>query len=205
MALLHKATLSPTKLEQISAWLPGREWADGAGEPRILATYRFDDPADEVGLEGFVLDTEKGVLHVPLTYRAAPLEGAEEHLVGSCEHSVLGTRWVYDACADPVWVSEAARTILTGATGVDSYMEVDGRMERRDPTMTVHGTGDPEMAVPSPGSLRVRDDGPATSVDAETLQLVVVRGVGYEPPTPLALNGRWDGADTAVLAGLRTS
>jgi len=205
MALLHKATLSPTKLEMISAWLPGRDWAEGAGETRILASYRFDDPADEVGLEGFVVETDAGVLHVPLTYRGAPLEGADEHLVATCEHSVLGTRWVYDACADPVWVAEAARTILTGATGVDSFIEVDGRVERREPTMSVHGTGDPETPVPAPGSLGLREEGPATAVDAETLQLVVVRHIGYEPPTPLALTGRWADADTAVLAGLRRS
>ena len=205
MALLHRATLSPTKLELISSWLPSRGWAEGAGEPRALGTYRFDDPADEVGLEGFVLETGAGVLHVPLTYRGAPRVGAEEHLVGTCEHSVLGTRWVYDACADPVWVAEAARAILTGATGVDSFFEVDGRVARREPTMTVLGSGDPETPVPALGTLTLSEDDAATTVDAGSLELVVVRRVGEEPPTPLALTGRWPDADTAVLAGLRTT
>jgi hypothetical protein len=204
MALLHKATLTPTKLELISTWLAGRGWAEGAGDPRILGTYRFDDPADEVGLEGFVLTTDVGVLHAPLTYRGAPLEGSDEHLVGTCEHSVLGPRWVYDACADPAWVAEAARTILTGGTGVDSFIEVDGRMERREPSMTVLGSGDPETPVPPLGPLTLREDGPVTTVHAGSLELAVVRRIGEEPPTPLALTGRWADADTAVLAGLRT-
>jgi len=118
---------------------------------------------------------------------------------------VLGTRWVYDACADPVWVAEAARAILTGATGVDSFFEVDGRVERREPTMTVLGSGDPETPVPALGTLTLTEDGAATTVDAGSLELVVVRRVGEEPPTPLALTGRWPDADTAVLAGLRTT
>jgi len=33
---------------------------------------------------------------VPLTYRGAPLDGAEDALVGTTEHGVLGRRWVYD-------------------------------------------------------------------------------------------------------------
>jgi hypothetical protein len=198
MALLHRATLSPTKLE-----LP---WAGYAEGPRVLGSYRFDDPAGEVGLEGFVVDAGDGVtLHVPLTYRAAPLEDAEAHLVATAEHSVLGTRWVYDACADPVWVAEAARTILTGDTGVDSFIELDGSLERREPTMTVRGSGDPETPVPTLGALSLHDDGPMTVVEAGVLELVVVRRIGEEPATPLALTGQWADADTAVLAGLRTT
>lgn len=204
MALLHRATMSPTKLELISGWLPSRPWAEDAGEPRVLGSYRFDDPDGEVGLEGFVLQTGAGVLHVPLTYRAAALDGAEAHLLGTTEHSVLGPRWVYDACADPVWVAEAARTILTGGTGVDSFIEVAGRMERREPTMTVLGSGDPGTPVPALGALGSSDTADATTVDAGAVELAVVRRIGEEPPTPLALTGTWADADTAVLAGLRT-
>ncbi|MEI2826114.1 MAG: hypothetical protein V9F04_06650 [Dermatophilaceae bacterium] len=48
----------------------------------------------------------------PLTYRSAPLAGADRALVGTIEHSVLGTRWVYDAPHDPAYVAELLRTIV---------------------------------------------------------------------------------------------
>ncbi len=52
MALIHHATLRPTKLQLLSDWLPTRSWYDGPkGEVERVATYRFDDPAGAVGLE----------------------------------------------------------------------------------------------------------------------------------------------------------
>src|SRR6476619_4019537 len=108
--LFHHATLTPGKLELLRGWLPGKGWAAGAGRVRQLGSYRFDDPEGQVGLEAFLLQTEDdGVLHVPLSYRAAPLDGAGDDLVGTTEHSALGTRWVYDGCADPVWATALAR------------------------------------------------------------------------------------------------
>src|SRR5438270_5818036 len=99
MALIYKATLNPSKLSLLAAWLPGRPWFPGDTDVQQLGAYRFDDPAGEVGIESFLLQTGDGsVVHVPLTYRGAPLAQAEEFLVGTTEHSVLGTRWVYDGC-----------------------------------------------------------------------------------------------------------
>ena len=52
MALMYQATLRPTKLELLAAWLPGRSWYGGpVGEVRRVATFRFDDPAGSVGME----------------------------------------------------------------------------------------------------------------------------------------------------------
>ncbi|MER7173872.1 maltokinase N-terminal cap-like domain-containing protein [Streptomyces mesophilus] len=53
---------------------------------------------------------------VPMTYRGAPLQGAEEALIGTTEHGVLGKRWVYDGCHDPVLVGELAALIDGRAT-----------------------------------------------------------------------------------------
>ena len=42
-------------------------------------------------MEGILLRTAAGdVVHVPLTYRAAPLDGAEDYLLG--HHRALGAR-----------------------------------------------------------------------------------------------------------------
>ena len=46
------------------------------------------------------------VYQVPMTYRGMPLDGADAFLIGTTDHSVLGRRWVYDACGDPVFAAD---------------------------------------------------------------------------------------------------
>ncbi|MFE4051698.1 1,4-alpha-glucan branching protein [Streptomyces sp. YIM B13518] len=118
MAVIHRTTLQPTKLELLTAWLPSRPWYHGgAGGPRLARAggFRLDDPKGEVGIEFMVVTDSSGAgpaaYLVPLTYRGAPLDGAEHALVGTTEHGVLGRRWVYDACHDPVAVAELAALI----------------------------------------------------------------------------------------------
>ncbi|MDF3145707.1 MULTISPECIES: 1,4-alpha-glucan branching protein [unclassified Streptomyces] len=112
MAIIHRTTLTPTKLELLTTWLPSRPWYGGADEPRLAKAggFRLDDPRGEVGIEFMVVTDAAGaepVSHlVPLTYRGAPLDGAEHALVGTMEHGVLGHRWAYDGCHDPVLVAQ---------------------------------------------------------------------------------------------------
>src|ERR1700749_423353 len=115
MALVHHATLSPTKQELVAAWLPTRNWGGRRTIQDKLAEYRFDDPDGEVGIETILFRCDDGTLvQVPLTHRAAPLDGADDLLVGTADHSFLGPRWVYDGCGDPVWARALATAILTG-------------------------------------------------------------------------------------------
>jgi Maltokinase N-terminal cap domain len=182
MARLHHASLTPSKSELLAAWLPSRPWAADLPGLKPFASYRLDDPDGEVGLEGILLSSDAGeVVHVPLTYRAAPLEGAEAHLVGTTEHAALGTRWVYDATGDPVWRATLAATILAGGTGAEEYYEVDGRRETREPTVQVAGSGATTASAPG---------------DAE---VVVVRRVGEEVDAGSVLAGSWEGG-SGVLA-----
>lgn len=53
MALLHRANLNPTKLELLGPWLATRSWYQGPVRTELLRTrsFRFDDPAGEVGIE----------------------------------------------------------------------------------------------------------------------------------------------------------
>ncbi|MEV7687883.1 maltokinase N-terminal cap-like domain-containing protein [Streptomyces bungoensis] len=113
MAVIHRTTLTPTKLELLTAWLPTRPWYRGGADAPVLEKsggFRLDDPEGEVGIEFMVAtDTsapEPTTYLLPLTYRGAPLAGAERALVGTAEHGVLGKRWVYDGCHDPVLVTE---------------------------------------------------------------------------------------------------
>lgn len=142
MAIIHPADIRPTKLELIRDWLPGQQWYDGESPVRLEAVgaYRFDDPDGEVGIETHLVRTGEGdLVQVPLTYRGAPLAGGDATLVGMMEHSVLGTRWVYDGCGDPVYVTALAAAVLEGVPQAAEIHAESG--ERREPTVLVSGTG----------------------------------------------------------------
>lgn len=204
MALIHTATLNPPKLTLLTAWLPSRPWFTGQDDVRRVGAYRFDDPAGDVGLEALLLQAGDGpVLHVPLTYRGAPLADAHEFLIGTMEHSVLGTRWVYDGCADPVWVTALATTVLTGGTQAEELVDENGRLAPRKPTATVLGSGTPGTQVPQINAVTCHDQGPTTLVQAGAVELVVVRVVGADAATPHVLTGSWANGGPAVLAGVR--
>jgi hypothetical protein len=204
MALLHQATLTPSKRELIDGWLPGRSWVPRDIELTSVGAYRFDDPAGEVGLEGFLLGAPDGtVLHVPLTYRGAPLGGADDFLVGTADHSVLGKRWVYDACGDPVWADTLVHAVLNGGTEADLLIEIDGVMQERDKSVRVHGTGSEGIDGPVITEVSARDEADTTLVQAGPFDLVVVRRVGAEVTGDETLVGSWEGVGSAVLAGVR--
>ncbi|HEY5185165.1 MAG TPA: hypothetical protein VIM19_09760 [Actinomycetes bacterium] len=205
MALIHRATLSPSKLELLTGWLPSREWFTGEAAVRQLGSYRFDDPDGEVGMEGFLLQGPDGsVLHVPLTYRGAPLAHAEDFLVGTMEHSVLGTRSVYDGCGDPVWVTALLTAVLTGGTQAEEFVDMDGHLEPRAATATVVGSGTPGMHVGPVGAVSCLDEGRTTMVRTDGFELVVVRAVGAEVSGEQTLTGSWGDGGPAVLAGVRS-
>jgi hypothetical protein len=175
MAIIHRATLRPSKLELVAGWLPGRPWgASGAGLEQVAA-YRFDDPAGEVGTETFVLRAGDSLLQVPSTYRGTPVAEQEEHLVGTTEHSVLGRRWVYDGCADPVYLAALAAAVLTGSPQAEEYVEVEGRQDRRDPTARVTGSGSAGAPVGPLGPPAATETADATNVRAGELELVARR------------------------------
>ena len=62
MALLHGgASLVPSKLELLAAWLPSRPWFTGdASALEAVGSYRFDDPDGEVGMETHLVRAGEG-------------------------------------------------------------------------------------------------------------------------------------------------
>jgi hypothetical protein len=202
MALVHHATLTPTKQELVAGWMPTRPWSGGRTIADKLAEYRFDDPDGEVGVETILFRCDDGsVVQVPLTYRGAPLVGGDDFLIGTSDHSYLGPRWVYDGCGDPVWAQTLATAILTGGTQAQMYFEEENG-ERVDvpPRLQVRGTGSDDSAVPSITAVEsAADDGALTVVRTDAVELTVPRIVGTpvqgdetlvgqlpDGPTPLA-------------------
>jgi len=85
---------------------------------------------------------------------------------------VLGTRWIYDACSDAVYVSELVRVILTGASQVALMVQTpDGPVERKS-TVHVQGTGSDE-ALKSPIT-KVTPERVGTTTRIDTGDYVVV-------------------------------
>lgn len=207
MAILHKATLTPTKLELIGQFLPRQPWFPAAGSTagsvELLGAYRFDDPAGDVGLETHLVSVNGVVYQVPLSYRGAELPGAEAWLAGTMDHSVLGPRWVYDACADPVYAAALANVILLGQDGAEQFVQADGKLEPRPSTAAVKGSGIPDGGIPalgpsfSPGAPTTADA--VTVIDAGVLQLHVFRVLDFAAaPANPGLNGTWQGQETPV-------
>ncbi|MFZ2014951.1 MAG: hypothetical protein WAV00_14105 [Nocardioides sp.] len=202
MALVYRATLDPSKQELVEAWLPSQPWAAGRAIAEKVAEYRFDDPEGEVGVETILWALDDGtVIQTPLTYRAAVLDGAEASFVGTTEHSVLGSRWVYDGCGDPVWAATLATAILTGASQAQMVIEHDGELVDVPPRMQVRGSG----AAPFGHSVTpidsVSTEGDMTVVHSDGVELRLPRVVGTPVTGDATLT--WLDRDGTTLAALR--
>lgn len=203
MALLHQATITPTKDHIVGPWLETQPWWDGVAERGPVGTFRFDDPAGEVGMECFLFGSPSdSTLFVPVTYRGAPLVGAEAQLLGIMEHSVLGNRWVYDGCGDPVFVATLVEVIRSAGTNAELEVQMsNGSVQSREPTSRVRGSGAEEIAVPSPDDLpTTRDDESTTVITAGGLTVAIARRVGAELPDGPTLTATFEGGDGLVLA-----
>jgi hypothetical protein len=204
MAFVYpQATLTPSKKELMDGWLPSRPWFDGGLDRKPVGSFRFDDPHGEIGLEGFLIGAEGLPTYLlPLSYRGAELEGAEEHLVGTSEHSELGPRWIYDGCADPVFMRELVRAVLTGGTGADYEYDIGDGPESRPTSAQVRGSGTAE-SVPEVDAVGCHDEGPLTIVNAGPLEIVVARIVGTYVEAAETLSVTWKGGNDVVVAGVR--
>lgn len=138
-AKVHRtATLNPSKLELLSGWLPSQPWFDGdPADLERVAFFRFVDPDGEVGLDSMLIASAGTIYHVPVTWRDEPLD--EGDLIGTLEHSALGTRYGYSAPTDPVYVAELVRVIREGDT--ESEIQDVDATDPFPPNITVEGSG----------------------------------------------------------------
>jgi hypothetical protein len=205
MARLHAATLTPTKPELLSAWVPAQTWGPGPDSAvEVLGAFRFDDPEGQVGLETHLVRSAGEVFQVPLTYRNGPLAGADAALVGTIEHSALGTRWVYDGLRDPCFVMMLAAVAMTGQGQSVGMAEVEGRWYVAPSPVHIEGGGWTTGAAVDGFDL-VSDADDQAVLRNETFELVVHRRPVVAPRPPMGLTARWDGQDEPVLlAQVRT-
>jgi hypothetical protein len=164
MAFVHRTTLTPSKLELLTGWLPRQPWYRGGPAPELtkVGGFRLDDPDGAVGIEFMAVSDGAGghpvTYHVPMTYRGAPLDGGAA-LIGTAEHGVLGHRWIYDGATDPLLLGQLA-ALLRGRAEPQAQSVSD----TPDPTVTRFLAGDPSTELAVDVERVLRDGEPPTGV-----------------------------------------
>ncbi len=181
VAVIHRTTLVPGKLELLGSWLPQQPWYAGNGRPELAKAggYRLDDPAGEVGIEFMIVTDESApdvhCYQAALTYRAAPLAGADHALIGTSEHGVLGTRWVYDGVHDPV-LGNSLLDLLQRRVEPQAQSESN----TTDPSILVQPMPGPALvATGPPAAVSIR-----TSADRRTTADIAMTVAGVDGRDP---------------------
>ena len=152
MAIFHRATITPTKEALIAAWAPTQPWGPSPDVPiDVIGSFRFDDPDGRVGMETHLVNAGAMLLQVPLTYRDEPLAGSDDAFITEMEHSVLGTRWVYDGLGDPRYVVMLAAVAMTGQGEALGMAVYDGRWYIAPSNVRIRGGGWTSERVPVDG------------------------------------------------------
>jgi hypothetical protein len=128
-------------------------------------------------------------------------------LIATTQHSVLGERWVYDACGDPVYVKALATAVLSGGMQAEIEVVTDGGQERREATTRVSGSGSPDTAIPAITSVSFSNEGTTTIISAGQLELTVVRVIDSDRENGLRgdtdrLVGTWPAHGVPALLAL---
>jgi hypothetical protein len=205
MALFHLATITPTKAELIAEWAPTRPWGPRPDVPiEVIGSYRFDDPDGRVGMETHLVADGATLLQVPLTYRDEPLPGAEDALIVEMQHSVLGTRWVYDGLRDPRLVVMLAAVAMTGQGEALGMAVYDGRWYIAPSNVRIQGGGWTQERVPVDGFDVAQEDAASVVLRNDRFELTVFRRPAAGPRPAIGLTATWDGQpDPVVLAEVR--
>jgi hypothetical protein len=202
MARFHIAKITPTKAELIAKWAPSRPWGFAPDVPiELIGSYRFDDPDGRVGMETSFVTAGGTLLQVPLTYRDAPLEGADDALIVEMQHSVLGTRWVYDGLRDPRFVIMLAAVAMTGQGEALGMAVHQDRWYIAPSNVRIRGGGWTQGPVPVDGFEVGHDDESGTVLRNDRFELTVFRRPVSAPRPPIGLTATWDAQpDPVVLA-----
>ncbi len=205
MGTFHVATITPTKAELIAEWAPTQSWCPTTDVPlEVIGSYRIDDPEGAVGMEVHLVTAGADLLQVPLTYRGAPLGGADDALIVQMQHSVLGPRWVYDGLGDPLFTTMLAAVAMTGQGEALGMAQFDGRWIVAPSNVRIQGGGWGIERVPVDGFELARHDGTSAVLHNDRLELVVHRRPVAGPRPAIGLTATWDGlAAPVVVAEVR--
>jgi hypothetical protein len=206
MGIFHVATLTPTKADLVTSWIPTQPWGPSPETPvEVIGAFRFEDPNGQVGMETHIVNAGGTLTQVPLTYRDAPLEGCEDALVTEMEHSALGTRWVYDGLRDDLFVIMLAGVALTGQGEALGMIMVDGRWNIAPAGVRIRGGGWTPERVPVDG-FKLESDSKSTDVlfRSDRFELKFFRHPAERPRPAIGLTATWEAhPNPVVLAEIR--
>jgi hypothetical protein len=205
MAIFHRATVTPTKAELIAEWAPTQTWGPSPADPiDVIGSYRFDDPDGRVGMETHLVAGGGKLMQIPLTYRDAPLEVAEDALITEMQHSVLGPRWVYDGLRDARLVVMLAAVTMTGQGEALGMAVYDGRWYIAPTNVRIQGGGWTQERVPVDGFELDYDEAHASVLHNDRFELTMFRHPVPGPRPAIGLTATWDDqVDAVVLAEVR--
>jgi hypothetical protein len=200
MAIFHRATVTPTKAELIAEWAPTQTWGPSPADPiDVIGSYRFDDPDGRVGMETHLITGGGKLMQIPLTYRDAPLEGAEDALITEMQHSVLGPRWVYDGLRDARLVVMLAAVTMTGQGEALGMAVYDGRWYIAPTNVRIQGGGWTQERVPVDGFELDSDEAHASVLHNDRFELTMFRHPVPGPRPAIGLTATWDDQVGAVV------
>jgi hypothetical protein len=200
MAIFHRATITPTKAELIETWAPTRPWGPATSEKiDLLGSYRFDDPEGRVGMETFLATAGGALYQIPLTYRDEPLDDASGAFITEMQHSVLGTRWVYDGLLDSRFVIMLAGVTMTGQGEALGMAEYEGRWYIAPTNVRVRGGGWTQERVPVDGFRIVSEEARVSVLRNDRFELIFYRRPASGPRPLIGLTATWDADGGPVI------
>jgi hypothetical protein len=155
-------------------------------------------------MEVHLVTSGEMIVQVPLTYRDEPMVGAEDALITEMEHSVLGTRWVYDGLRDPRLVVMLAAVTMTGQGEALGMVEYDGRWHIAPTNVRIEGGGWGLERVPVDGFELERDEPTGSVLTNDRFELTVFRRPEPGSRPAISLTATWPGQSApVVLAAIR--
>lgn len=117
------------------------------------------------------------------------------------QHSVLGTRWVYDGLLDPRFVLMLAGVAMTGQGEALGMAVYEGRWYIAPSNVRIHGGGWSNERVPVDGFQLVSDEASASVLRNDRFELTFYRRPVRGPRPSIGLTATWDTeGDGAILA-----
>ncbi len=189
--------MPPARLSALGEWMATQRWYAGKGHvPRLtqVGGWRYADPQGQARVEALLVRDDAAstpvLYHVPLTYREAPLAGADAALVpGVGEAAGPGWRG-YDGPHDPAYVRALLGELSTGAPALVTS-SVLGRQQSH--TSVVCSLEDTEPVL-----VKVfRTVSPGPNPDVELPAALFAAGFRELPRPRGSVEASWDPAPTA--------
>lgn len=124
---------------------------------------------------------------------------ADDALITEMEHSVLGTRWVYDGLRDPRFVVMLAGVAMTGQGEALGMVQYDGRWYIAPTNGRIRGGGWSQERVSVDRFEIVSENAGACVLRNDRFELTCHQRPRPGPQPAIGLTASWDGATSPVV------